>query len=520
MRRRTFLASAAALAAPRIASAESTRVLKFAPHADLASLDPVWTTADITGYFSLAVHDTLYGIDASLAPQLQMLAGERVEADGKLWELTLRDELKFHDGTPVLARDAVASIARASKRDALLNIVATRIAEMSAPSDKVIRIRLHKPCPLLRDALAGYAAAIMPERLARTDPNSQVPETVGSGPFRHVADERVPGSLVVFARNEAYVPRAEGAPSFTAGPKVAYFDRVEWQVLPDEATAASALSRGEIDWWEAPPIDLVPSLKRNSALVSKVTDPYGGIGCLRFNHLHPPFNNAAIRRVVLSVVNQDEFMQAYAGADPSIIKNPVGLFAPGSPMASTAGLEKIGRVKDMEQARRDLAAAGYKGERVVLLGATTLASLHAYSQVAVDLLQRIGMNVEYVAVDWGVVVQRRASKEPVEKGGWSIFLTNLSGNSTVSPVALSAIRSGPSAWFGWPDMPKMEELRDAWLDAPDREGQKSIAAQMQALFLQEVPYVPLGYYNGPTIYRTSLRDIRDGFPQMYGVRRV
>ncbi|MCW3475024.1 ABC transporter substrate-binding protein [Limobrevibacterium gyesilva] len=521
MKRRDFLAAGAAvLAAPRIAAAQGSRTLKFVPHADLASLDPVWTTADITRNFSLAVFDTLYGLDASLTPRLQMLAGERVENDGKLWELTLRDGLKFHDGTPVLARDVVASIQRSGKRDALVSVLASRIDEISAPSDKTVRIRLKRAFPLLRDALAQYAACIMPERLARTDANAQVPEIVGSGPFRFLANERVPGSLVAFARNEAYVPRADGTPSFTAGPKVAYFDRVEWQMLPDPATAAAAVGSGEIDWWENPPIDLVPSLKRNAALTIKVIDPYGSIGCLRFNHLHPPFDNVAIRRVVLSVVNQDEFMTAYAGADPSIIKNPAGLFAPGSPLASDAGTEALGRVKDMAQAKRDLAAAGYKGERIVVLGATTIPPLHAYSQIAVDLLRRIGMNVDYVAVDWGTVVQRRASREPIDKGGWNIFLTNLGGTGNVSPAASSAIRSGPAAWFGWPDNPKMEELREAWLDAPDLAAQKAVAKQMQLLMFETVPFVPLGFYSGPNVFRSTLRDIRDGFPQMYGVRRA
>jgi peptide/nickel transport system substrate-binding protein len=521
MRRRDFLAAGSAmLAAPSIAAAQGARTLKFVPHADLATLDPVWTTADITRNFSLAVFDTLYGLDETLTPQLQMLAGEKVENDRRLWEFTLRDGLKFHDGTPVLARDVVASLRRSGQRDPLVGVLASRTDEMSAPDDKTFRIKLKSPFALMRDTLAQYSACIMPERIARTDGNSQIPEVVGSGPFRFLANERVPGSKVVFARNEAYVPRADGKPSFTAGPKVAHFDRVEWLMLPDPATAAAAVANSEIDWWENPPIDLLPSLKRNTALTIQTIDPYGSIGCMRFNHLYPPFNNPAVRRAIMAAVNQDEFMMAYAGADPSIISNPVGLFSPGSPMATTIGTETVGRIKDIKEAKKALLAAGYKGERVVVLGATSIPPLHAYSQVTVDLLQRLGMNVDYVAVDWGTVVQRRASKEPPEKGGWNIFLTNLGGAGNVSPAAASAIRSGPTAWFGWPDMPKMEELRDAWLTAPDLAAQKQIAADMQLLMFEAAPYVPLGYYSGPTVYRSTLRDVRKGFPQMYGVRRA
>ncbi|MCX7381475.1 MAG: ABC transporter substrate-binding protein [Alphaproteobacteria bacterium] len=526
MRRRDVLKSTAAasfaLATPNLAFGQgAAKTLKFVPHADPASLDPVWTTADITRNYSLAVYDTLYGLDAQLQPQMQMVGGERIEDGGKLWTLTLRDGLKFHDGTPVLARDCVASIKRGASRDPLLNLVLDRSDEIVAVDDKTIRIRLKKPFPLLRDALTQAPASIMPERVAQTAGTVQITETIGSGPYRFLTGERVPGAKIVFARNDAYVPRAEGVASYTAGPKIAYFDRIEWHILPDPATIAAALTNAEIEWWENPAIDLLPSLKRDKAMVVKKIDPYGSIGCLRFNHLHAPFDKAAVRRAVLSACNQDEFILAFAGAEPSIINNPCGLFSSGSPLASNVGTEAVGRLsKNLDQVKKDLAAAGYNGEKVVLLGPTSIPVLHAYSQVAADLLKRIGMNVDYQALEWGTVVQRRASKEPIDKGGWNIFMTNLGGNGNVSPASASAIRSGQAAWFGWPNMPKMETLRDQWLDAPDLASQKSIGLDMQKLLFEEAPYVPLGYYAGPTIHRNSIKDVRDGFPQMYGVKRA
>jgi peptide/nickel transport system substrate-binding protein len=177
MKRRTVLksalAGAATLAAPSIVQAESQRLITFVPHADLVSLDPVWTTADITRNYSLAVFDTLYGFDAGFNVQPQMVEGHRTSDDGKTWELTLRDGLKFHDGTPVLARDCVASIARFSKRDPFGQALAARTEEMTAASDKVIRIRLKQPFSLLPAALGQVFCAIMPERLAMTDAMKQ-----------------------------------------------------------------------------------------------------------------------------------------------------------------------------------------------------------------------------------------------------------------------------------------------------------------------------------------------------------
>lgn len=173
MKRRTVLtsaaATAAALAAPRIGSAQANKVVTFVPHADLASLDPVWTTADITRNYSLAVFDTLYAYDAQFKVQPQMADGIRTEDDGKTVEVTLRDGLAFHDGEKVLAKDCVATIKRFGARNPFGQALMVRTDEISAPSDKVIRFRLKKPFPLLTEALAQVYCAVMPERLAQTE---------------------------------------------------------------------------------------------------------------------------------------------------------------------------------------------------------------------------------------------------------------------------------------------------------------------------------------------------------------
>src|SRR5437667_11807758 len=173
MKRRDFLGSALAgatvIAAPRIVRSETSKAITFVPHADLAWLDPVWTTADVTRNFSLAVYDTLYAFDADFAVQPQMVAGETVSNDGKQWDLTLRDGLKFHDGSPVLARDCVATIKRWGQRDSMGTALLARADEVSAPSDKVIRIRLKKQFPLLTYALAQVYCAFMPDRIVLAD---------------------------------------------------------------------------------------------------------------------------------------------------------------------------------------------------------------------------------------------------------------------------------------------------------------------------------------------------------------
>ena len=214
-------------------------------------------------------------------------------------------------------------------------------------------------------------------------------------------------------------------------------------------------------------------------------------------------------------------MEAVAGADPELIKTGIGLFVPGTPLASDVGVSMMQGPKDPAKLKAALAAAGYKGEKVVLLAASDFPVISALAQVGGDLLKKIGFNVDYQSLDWGTVVQRRASREPIDKGGWSMFFTYGGGTGNVSPASLTVIRSDPAtAWFGWPNDPKMEALRLAWYDAPDLAAQKKLCAEMQAELFENPSYAPLGLFYQPTTFRSDLHDIPEGIPQFYRVRRA
>jgi peptide/nickel transport system substrate-binding protein len=525
MKRRQFLAgTAAALAAPRIARAAGAAVVKFVPQADLVVLDPIWTTATVTRNHAFLVYDTLYGHDAAFKSQPQMAAGATVEADGKTWEIMLRDGLAFHDGTPVLARDCVASIKRWGKRDGFGQALLASTEEVSAPDDKTILFRLKAPFPLLLDALGKSTAPpclIMPERLANTDAFKAVTEVVGSGPYRFKADEHMSGNLAVYERNAAYQPRADGTPEWIAGPKVAHFDRVEWHTIPDAATAAAAVQSGEIDWWENPTPDYAPTLKGNANLVFTINDMTGSMAMMRLNWLYPPFDNPAIRRAILGGVDQADFMTAVAGTDQSLWKTDVGVFPPGTSFASDAGMAPFKGPRDYEKVKADLKAAGYNGEKIVVMGASDLPVIKAEADVGADMLTKCGMNVDYQVMDWGTLVLRRAKKDPPDKGGWNVFFTGFGGLDFINPAVHLLLRgNGANAWFGWPDDPKMEALRQDWFNAPDLAAQVKICRDIQAQALHDVLYVPLGQYYQPTVFQKNLSTgMMKAFPIFWNVRR-
>lgn len=525
MKRRMFLmAGATVLAAPRIGRAQDRRVLRVVPQADLALLDPGITTATVTRNHGFMVYDTLYGMTAAGEPVPEMVAGHEVGEDGRAWTLTLRDGLRFHDGAPVRAADCVASLKRWARRDPFGKTLMGATDDLSATDDRTLRFRLRRAFPLLPQALAKttpYVPFIMPERLIPSEPNVAVKEVVGSGPFRFLPGERVPGARVAYQRYDGYVPRPQGQPGLSSGPKLVHFDRVEWQVIPDAATALAAIRNGEVDWWERPIPDLLPAVRADKALRAEVTNRAGTIAFLQFNHLHPPFNNVAIRRIVLSAINQKEFAEAIGGSDPSLLGGKVGIFLPGGPMANDAGLELMAGRRDFDALKRELEAAGYKGERVVMLVGTDSAVNNAASEVAADLLRKMGFNVDYQSMDWGSVVQKRMNQQTTDRGGWSLFAVSADGDYFLDPTVVPAIRAnGKDAWIGWPDSPAIEGLYRDWFLAPDDAGRKEIARKLQLQTLRDVTWIPLAQVFLPTVLRQNVTGVLPGFVKFWSVSKA
>ena len=523
-RRNLIAAAGSALAAPALGAATRARTLRFVPQSDLAILDPIATTNYVTRNHALMVFDTLYGVDAQNRPQLQMLAGHAVERDGLEWVLTLREGLRFHDGEPVLARDVVASLRRWGKQDNVGRALMATTDELSAVSDRAVRFRLRRPFPFLPSGLGKEGTnicAIMPERLAAGEPLVQVQEMVGSGPYRFVAGERLPGARAVYERFEGYVPRPDGMASALAGPKVAHFDRVEWLVLPDASTAASALSNGEVDWWEEPGADQLEMLARNRNVAVTRIDPYGSAGVIRFNFLHAPGNDQAFRRACMAAISQTDVMTAIAGDEKDRWSAGVGYFLPGTAMASDAGLEAMRDPPDLVAARRMLAQSGYGGETLVFLVPADQPGIKAQNLVVADALQKIGVRLDVQTADWGTVSARHTNRQDRTRGGWDITGTFTAGVGLLNPASNNFLRgSGASAIYGWADIPRLEALRTAWFEASNEAAQVAICRELQQVAFETVPYVPTGLLRSRTVHRRDIVGLLQGPPLFWGVRRA
>jgi peptide/nickel transport system substrate-binding protein len=486
-----------------IADAQVT--VRAVMHSDVKIVDPIWTTAYITRNHGYMIYDTLLAMDEQGAIKPQMLERFEESPDKLTYTFTLRDGLLWHDGAPVTAEDCVASIKRWAAKDALGQKVMTFVDSMTPGDAKTFTIKLKEPTGLLIFALGKPSSAVpfmMPKRVADTDPNTQISDFIGSGPFVFKREEWRPGDKAVYVKFDKYKPRAE-APSGLAGGKVAKVDRVEWLAISDHQQAVNALLSNELDYIEAPPHDLLPLMKDDKNVKLVDWNPLGNQYTFRPNHLHPPFDNPKIRQALWYAFNQKDFLQAVIG-DPTYYKTCKAMFVCGSALASDKGMEGL-LESNMQKARDLLKEANYDGTPVVLMHSTDLGILTNLAPVAKSLMERAGFKVDMQSMDWQTVVARRAKKEAPSAGGWNAFLTSWVSADILNPVMTGFVNAGcDKAMFGWPCDEEIEKLRDQFARATDPAQQKTIAEAVQAREAQVTTHLWLGQWYQPAATRKNL----------------
>ena len=500
-----ILSSAAVLA-----HAQTT--LKVVPQADLKNIDPVWTTAAITANHAYMVYDMLFSLDENLEPQPQMVGDYSISDDGLTYTFILREGLLFHDGSPVEAKDAVASIKRWAQKRSDGMAMMDRAESLEATDARTFVLKLKEKFGPALQVLANptLPLPIMREEEAMTDPNEQVTEIIGSGPFVFEKDQWVPGDKVVYTKFEQYKPREEPSSGF-AGGKVAKVDRVEWIYIPDTNTATQALITGEVDAYEIPPIDLLPMLEADPNIEVKVLDKLGKMGHIRPNHLYPPFDNVKARQALQLLVDQPAFLAAQVG-NPTYEKVCYAVFMCDSPFETDAYAEPWMQ-QDKERAKQLLSEAGYNGEPIVVLVPTDQQIIYNNILVMIDLLKEIGVNVDAQSMDWSTLTSRRPKTEDPNTEpnvGWHIFPTWWTGYNMTSPLTnqpLVATGDTKSAWFGWPKDETIEKLRADFIAAGTKEDQAAVIDALQKRFYEFIPYLNTGQFVTPVAWRNNLSGV-------------
>jgi peptide/nickel transport system substrate-binding protein len=509
-----FLSALLCLVATSATAQTPSKVLRVVPSADAAELDPARAANQIGRIYSQMVFDTLYALDATLAPKPMMVDKEVVSSDRLTYTFTLRAGLKFHDGSAVTTRDVTASLQHWMDGSATGGELKSRLAAMSIVDPLTFTLTLKRPFGLLEFLLAGPGApiaAIMREADATRPSSVPMTNPVGSGPFRYVASERESGHRVVFERNPDYIARSE-SPDGAAGARIVKVDRVEWQIMPDPATAANALVTGEVDFWDTVPSDMVPFLKQHGITVRR-TASLPSVAWIRPNFELPPFNDQRARQALALLVDQKEFMAAVAGDQPW--STCYSFSVCGSLLGTEVGSEPYHRT-DVEKAKRLLAEAGYKGEKVIVLGTPQLPIINVMSQLLAQRLRDAGVNVDLQMGDWTTVFQQLTTRG---RGGWNVTATYSLGGTAFNPLTNSVLDTscGPnsSSRMGFPCDEEGETLRKAVLAAPDEAARKAAFETFQRHMWQFIPFVPAGQFDQQNAYGKNISGVLSGYVISY-----
>ncbi|AGS24529.1 ABC transporter substrate-binding protein [Rhizobium etli] len=522
------MAAGTALSIPSVLRAKTTataaRTVRMVKSTDLRVFDPIWTSTNITADHGAAIYDTLFALDSKFMPQPQMVGKWSVSDDKKTYTFELRDGLGWHDGTPVTAADCVASIRRWGQVHPGGQLIMASASDITKRDDKTFTISLKEPLGVLVDILADLTPPclfIMREKDANRPATEQVAANIGSGPFRFNHALAKPGASITYDRNELYVPRSE-APDGLAGGKIVNVDRVIWDSIADQQTALAALQAAEVEYFEKPPGDLFSLIDSDPNIQLQILDRPGWNAVMRMNFLQPPFNNVKARQAMLHLIDQEAFLRVLS-PNPKYTQTVTSMFG-GDTIASND--ENTGWYKrggDPERAAQLFKEAGYAGEKVVILEPTDWHEVDNASQLLAAALRSIGVNVELAPSDWGGVTTRRAKKDPVENGGWNIFITSESayslGNPLGSPFLLA---NGDNAWYGWPKNDDYEALRAIWASAATHEERKALARKMQRIWWDFVGDLRLGKYISPIAHRKTLTGLI-GMPQivpMWNMRKA
>ncbi len=519
MKRRSLIAIASlatALLAPLSAQAQAN-TLRVVPHANVTILDPIWTTAFVTRNHGYMIYDTLFGTDLAGKVKPQMVDKWSMSKDSLSWTFTLRDGLEFHDGKPVTSEDVVASLKRWASRDSFGGVLARSVDSYATPDAKTFVIKLKQPFGVMLEALgkpSSNVPFIMPARIAATPGSEQIKEHIGSGPFKFVPAEYKPGERLVYVKNDKYKSRTE-APDGTTGGKPVFIERVEWVVIRDPQTQFNALLAGEVDIIEQPTFEQYASLKATKDVKLVDAQPDGLTFILRFNHLHPPFDNVKIRQAAMVALGQEAFLKTQVGA-PGMYRFCKSMFPCGTPFASDATGPLFTGTANPKKAQEMLKEAGYNGTPVLLMRPTDLASIAKLPLVAKQQLEAAGFKVDMQQMDWATLVARRAKKDAPAAGGWNAFLTAWTAGDILNPLTMAMMNAtGDKGWFGWQDDPQIEELKAKFAQAGTDADKKKLAEQLQLRAFETATHAPLGQYNNPAAVRSNISGIVPGGAQVY-----
>jgi peptide/nickel transport system substrate-binding protein len=472
---------ARAEAAPATGAPVRGGTLKVAQIGDPPTLDPMSSTTDVVATDTQTIFEGLFALDASGTPRPMLAAGAQWSNGNLRLTLPLRPGVVFHDGTPMTASDAAASILRWLKLAALGQQAAKVVKSVTASGDAAV-IDLTQPFGMLPAYLANpnNMAAVMPRTLIDRYGDKPIPTPVGTGPYTF--KEWKPDAYLKLARWDRYAPRSD-APSGYAGRRVAYLDEIDFLPIPEANTRLAGMQSGEYDVAFSIPADQYAIVTATPSLAAAILKPDSWL-IFNLNKKMRLFTDPKLRQAFRKALASKPIMEAAFG--------PQAFWSIASPTIAYLAYEDdrtgadVFDHQDVQGARSLLKEAGYDGTAVVWLGTTNYEFFYKAALVAKSQLEAVGFKIDLQIMDWATLVQRRARPEL-----YDVFQTGMGGIPAI-PTAMDAFVSGQ--WPGWWSDPRKDALIQRFQSSVALPDRKAAWSGVQRLFYDDAVAVKVGDY--------------------------
>jgi peptide/nickel transport system substrate-binding protein len=476
------LAVAVVLAAVPPAFAQDTPrtggVLKAALIGEPPSLDLHWTTAVIVQQIMWHVYETLYTYDRSFQPIPMLAEGHTVSDGGRRYTITLRKNVRFHNGKEMTAADVVASLTRWGKLATNGKAFWKNVEAVEARGPQTVQVHLKEPSGAFLYYLAEYnnAAVIYPKDIIDATGDGQLKEFIGTGPYRFV--EHRPDRHIKLARFKDYAARSE-APNGFGGKRTAYLDEILFLPVPDVSVRLAGVETGEYHYAQQIKPDQYDRIKSHPTIEPQIVKP-GNWPTAVLNHKQGLMTNKKLRQALLAALDMEPIMAAGFG-NKDFYRLDGSVFFPEQVWHSAASLSSYNQ-KDKAKARRLLQEAGYKGEPVRWVTTQEYEWMYKNALVAKQQLEEVGFKIDLQVVDWATLVQRRNKPEL-----YDVFSTGF-----VFAADPSLTVSLKCDWPGWWCHEEKERLLADLARESDVKKRKAIIDRLQAIFYEDVGRIKFG----------------------------
>jgi peptide/nickel transport system substrate-binding protein len=384
-RNRTKLAAMllAGAAAMMGSSAYADDLLKIARQEDNTTFDPIktiqnsdiWVMDNMNANLVRVTKDGV-GLEPDLAEKWTL------SSDNKTYTFTLRDGLKFSDGSPIKASDVKFSLERLrDTKDSVMGSMYKIITKVEAPDDKTVVITTDKPSAPLLSTLAMFAAAVVPESVVKAEGDDFGTKPVGAGAF--VLKNWAHGDKVELVKN----------PNYWEASRVK-LDGVQWLYVPDDNTRMLKLQAGEVDAAIFVPFNMVSQLEKNPDIQVHL-DPSSREDFLIINEMHKPLGDVRVRQAICQAIDREAIVKAVLFGNGTVANS----FIPGG--ALYYNKDNPTCKYDPESAKKLLTDAGATDLNLKLLIDSGNSVNDQTAVLIKDNLAKVGINIDIVKEESG-----------------------------------------------------------------------------------------------------------------------